>query len=172
MHSEPLEHEKQKLIFYVAQDLDQYVRSKVQQFVNEVPASRRWSIAPPTFIYAIDEGGAEVAGGILEIYSTLQPNTLSIDKGSKNLDELEELIRVVKELYEKENLSFEFQLGTTFVGAIDGGFIDRVLLEGGLSRGEIISKAKVELFQKAFPLQLSQERAARPVLLDLNADGC
>lgn len=31
-----------------------------------------------------------------------------------------------------------------------------------LSRGEIISKAKVELVQKAFPLLLSQERAARP----------
>ncbi|RMP06406.1 hypothetical protein ALQ30_102218 [Pseudomonas syringae pv. persicae] len=45
MHSERLEHEKQKLIFYVAQDLDQYIRSKVQQLVNEVAASRIWSIA-------------------------------------------------------------------------------------------------------------------------------
>lgn len=49
MHSEPLKHEKQKLIFYVAQDLDHYVRSKVQQFVNEVAVSRIWSMAPPTF---------------------------------------------------------------------------------------------------------------------------
>ncbi|RMO99555.1 hypothetical protein ALP98_102808 [Pseudomonas viridiflava] len=46
MHSESLEHEKQQLIFYVAQDLDQHIRSKVQQFVNEVAASRIWSIAP------------------------------------------------------------------------------------------------------------------------------
>lgn len=130
MHSVPLEHEKQKLIFYVAQDLDQSIRSNVQQLVNEVAASRIWSIAPPTFIDAIDEGGAEVVGGMLEIYSALQPNILSIDMDSKNLDEVEELICAVKKLSEKESLSFEFQLGTTFVGAIDDGVIDRVLLEG------------------------------------------
>nr|WP_259284852.1 hypothetical protein [Pseudomonas sp. 1079] len=83
MHSVPLEHEKQKLIFYVAQDLDQSIRSNVQQLVNELAASRIWSIAPPTFIDAIDEGGAEVVGGMLEIYSALQPNILSVDMDSK-----------------------------------------------------------------------------------------
>ena len=50
MHSVPLEHEKQKLIFYVAQDLDQSIRSNVQQLVNELAASRIWSIAPPTLL--------------------------------------------------------------------------------------------------------------------------
>ncbi|QJI32079.1 hypothetical protein HKK55_26385 [Pseudomonas sp. ADAK18] len=130
MRSIPLEHAKQKLIFYVAQDLDQSIRSNVQQLVNEVAASRIWSIAPPTFIDAIDEGGAEVVGGMLELYSALQPNILSIDMDSKNLDEVEELIYAIKKLSEKESLSFEFQLDTVFVGAIDDGVIDRVLLEG------------------------------------------
>lgn len=60
MHSVPLEHEKQKLIFYVAQDLDQSIRSNVQQLVNELAASRIWSIAPPTFIDAIEIGRAHV----------------------------------------------------------------------------------------------------------------
>lgn len=130
MHSVPLEHEKQKLIFYVAQDLDQSIRSHVQQLVNEVAASRIWSIAPPTFIDAIDEGGAEVVGGMLEIYSALQPSILSVDMESKNLDEVEEIICAVRMLSEKENISFEFQLDTNFVGAIDDGVIGRVLLEG------------------------------------------
>ena len=130
MHSVPLEHEKQKLIFYVAQDLDQSIRSNVQQLVNELAASRIWSIAPPTFIDAIDEGGAEVVGGMLEIYSALQPNILSVDMDSKNLDEVEEIVCAVKKLSEKENISFESQLDTTFVGAIDDGVVDRVLLEG------------------------------------------
>lgn len=130
MRSRPLEHAKQKLVFYVAQDLDQSIRSNVQQLVNEVAASRIWSIAPPTFIDAIDEGGAEVVGGMLEIYSALQPNILSIDMDSENLDEIEALICATKKISEKENLSFEFQLDTIFVGAIDDGVIDRVLLEG------------------------------------------
>ncbi|WP_017530286.1 hypothetical protein [Pseudomonas fluorescens] len=130
MHSIPLEHAKQKLIFYVAQDLDQSIKSDVQQLVNELAASRVWSISPPSFVDEIDEGGEEVVGGMLEIYSALQPNILSTDMDSKNLDEVEELISAVRDLSEREGLSFEFQLDTTYVGSIDDGVIDRALLEG------------------------------------------
>ncbi|WP_054088061.1 MULTISPECIES: hypothetical protein [Pseudomonas syringae group] len=130
MHSTPQGYAKQKLIFYVAQDLDQSIRSSVQQLVSEVAASRTWSIAPPTFIDTIDEGGAEIVGGMLEVFSALQPNVLSIEKDSKNLEEVEGVICAIRKLSEKERLSFEFQLDTTFVGAIDDGVIDRVLLEG------------------------------------------
>lgn len=130
MHSIPLELAKQKLIFYVAQDLDQSIRSNVQQLVNKVAASRIWSVTPPTFIDEIDESGAEVVGGILEIYSALPPNILPIEMDSKNLDDVEALVGAVKKLSENENLSFEFKLDTTFVGAIEDGVIDRVLLDG------------------------------------------
>ena len=130
MHSIPLELAKQKLIFYVAQDLDQSIRSNVQQLVNEVAASRIWSVTPPSFIDEIDESGTEVVGGILEIYSALPPNLLPIEMDSKNLDDVEALVGAVKKLSENENLSFEFQLNTTFVGAIEDGVIDRVLLDG------------------------------------------
>ena len=130
MHSIPLELAKQKLIFYVAQDLDPSIRSNVQQFVNEVAASRIWSVTPPSYIDEIDENGAEVVGGILEIYSALPPNILPIEMDSKNLDDVEALVGAVKKLSEKENLSFEFQLDATFVGAIEDGVIDRVLMDG------------------------------------------
>lgn len=130
MHSILLERAKQKLIFYVAQDLDQSIRSDVQQLVNHVAASRIWSVTPPRFIDEIDETGAEVVGGVLEIYSALQPNALPIEMDSKNLDDVEALVCAVKKLSEEEKLSFEFQLDTTFVGAIDDGVIDRVLLDG------------------------------------------
>ncbi|MFL1418375.1 hypothetical protein [Pseudomonas fildesensis] len=130
MHSIQLKFAKQKLIFYVAQDLDQTIRSNVEQLVNEVAASRIWSVTPPSFIDEIDESGAEVVGGILEIYSALPPNILPIEMDSKNLDDVEALVGAVKKLSEKENLSFEFQLDTTFVGAIEDGVIDRVLMDG------------------------------------------
>ncbi|CRM10920.1 hypothetical protein [Pseudomonas sp. 58 R 3] len=130
MHSIPLEHAKQNLVFYVAQDLDQSIRSNVLQLVNEVAASRIWSVTSPTFIDKIDESGAEVVGGVLEIYSALQPNILPIDIDLKNLEDVEALISAVKKLSEKENISFEFELDTIFVGAIDDGVIDRVLLDG------------------------------------------
>lgn len=130
MHSIQLKFAKQKLIFYVAQDLDQTIRSNVEQLVNEVAASRIWSVTPPSYIDEIDENGAEVVGGILEIYSALPPNILPIEMDSKNLDDVEALVGAVKKLSEKENLSFEFQLDATFVGAIEDGVIDRVLMYG------------------------------------------
>ncbi|MBA1429843.1 hypothetical protein IFT37_19270 [Pseudomonas fluorescens] len=130
MHSIQLKFAKQKLIFYVAQDLDQTIRSNVEQLVNEVAASRIWSVTPPSYIDEIDENGAEVVGGILEIYSALPPNILPIEMDSKNLDDVEALVGAVKKLSEKENLSFEFQLDATFVGAIEDGVIDRVLMDG------------------------------------------
>ncbi len=67
---------------------------------------------------------------MLEIYSASQPNILSTDMDLKNLDEVEELISAVRDLSEREGLSFEFQLDTTYVGSIDDGVIDRALLEG------------------------------------------
>lgn len=101
MHAMPLDHAKQKLIFYVAQDLDQTIKSDVQQLVEELAASRVWSIAPPSLIDEIDENGLEVVGGMLEIYSALPPNILPLDVDVKNLDEVEELISAVRDLSEK-----------------------------------------------------------------------
>lgn len=130
MNSVPLEFSKQKLVFYVAQDLDQSIRSKVQQLVSEIAVSRPWSIAPPSFINEVDERGTEVVGGMLEIYSALPPNKISVEMDSKNLDEVEVLIGAVVKLSENEGISFEFQLDNTFVGSIEDGVIDRVLLDG------------------------------------------
>ncbi|MFY1018201.1 hypothetical protein [Ectopseudomonas khazarica] len=133
MHVMPLDHAKQKLIFYVAQDLDQSIKSDVQQLVKELAASRVWCTAPPSLIDEIDENGLEVVGGMLEIYSALPPNILPRDVDSKNLEEVEELIGAVRDLSEKVSLSFEFQLDATYVGSIEDGVIDRVLQEGLLA---------------------------------------
>ncbi|WFC60662.1 hypothetical protein EWH21_02695 [Pseudomonas sp. REST10] len=133
MHTVPLDHAKQKLIFYVAQDLDRLTKFDVQQLVNELAASRVWSIAPPSLIDEIDENGLEVVGGMLEIYSALPPNILPLDVDSKSLEEVEELIGAVRDLSKKGSLSFEFQLDATYVGSIEDGVVDRVLQEGLLA---------------------------------------
>jgi len=133
MHAILLDHPKQNLIFYVAQDLDQSIRSDVHQLVSELAASRVWSIAPPTMVDEIDENGLEVVGGTLEIYSALLPEKLPHDVDLKNLEEVEALIQAVRDLSEKGSISFEFQLGATYVGSIEDGVIDRVLQEGLLA---------------------------------------
>lgn len=75
----PPECAKQQLAFYVAQDLNQSIRSDVQQLVDQLAASRAWSTAPPGFIDETDGQGAQVVGGSLEIYSALRPDVLSFD---------------------------------------------------------------------------------------------
>ncbi|QIB08195.1 hypothetical protein GZ982_26860 [Pseudomonas fluorescens] len=130
MHSMSSEFAKQKLIFYVAQDMDQSIRSNVQQLVDRLAASRIWSVSPPSFIDEIDESGLEVVGGMLEVYSALLPNILPVDVDSKNLDEVEELIEAVRDLSERESIAFEFQLDATYVGSVEDGVIDRTLREG------------------------------------------
>ncbi|MEE1923252.1 hypothetical protein V0R50_30815 [Pseudomonas sp. 148P] len=133
MHTMPLDHSKQRMIFYVAQDLDQSIRTGVQRLVSELAASRIWSIAPPSFIDEMDENALEVVGGMLEVYSALPPNILPLDVDAKNLEEVEVLIDAVRALSEKEGLSFEFQLDDTYVGSIEDGVVDRLLQEGLLA---------------------------------------
>ncbi|AHL32072.1 hypothetical protein CD58_03820 [Pseudomonas brassicacearum] len=129
----PLSHTTQKLIFYVAQDLNLSVRFDVKQLMNELAVSRIWSIAPPSFIDEKDENDLEVVGGMLEIYSAIPPNTLPVGMDSKKLEEVEVLIEAVRALSEKNCLSFEFQLDATYVGCIEDGVVDRVLQEGLLT---------------------------------------
>ncbi|WP_201203300.1 hypothetical protein [Pseudomonas sp. S37] len=130
MHGILLDHAKQNFIFYVAQGLDQSIRSDVHQLVSELAASRVWSIAPPTRVDEIDENGLEVVGGMLEIYSALPPEKLPHGVDFKNLEDVEALIGAVRELSGKGGISFEFRLGATYVGSIEDGVIDRVLQEG------------------------------------------
>lgn len=126
----PPKQAKQNLLFYVAQDLDQSIRAHVQQLVDQLGASRVWSIGPPCFIDETGEQGTQLVGGSLEIYSALRPDVLSFDLDAQNLEDVERLIIAVRVLSEKESLSFEFQLGTAYVGSIADGVIDRVLLDG------------------------------------------
>lgn len=130
MHSLQPEYAKQRLIFYVAQDLEQVIKIDVQQLVSELSTSRDWSVSPPNYIEEIDAGGLEVVGGVLEIYSALGPSTLPVELDSRSLDDVEALIVAVRVLSEVKSLSFEFQLDATYVGCIDDGIIDRVLYEG------------------------------------------
>lgn len=122
--------ETQRFIFYVAQDMDASVKEKVKRLVNGLAESRGWSIAPPLFIDEIDEGGFELLGGALEIYSALPPNIISLEADLRSLEEVEEVIGAVRDLSRKEKISFECYLGSEYVGGVEDGVVDRLLQEG------------------------------------------
>lgn len=131
------DHPRQKLIFYVAQDVSDEIRRNVRELVEQIARSRSWLIAPPHFVDTVDavEGGAadapiETVGGELEIYSALPPAGLPKEVDRQHFEEVEALIEAVRRLSEREHLAFELELGGTYVGAIEDGEVDRTLKVG------------------------------------------
>lgn len=133
---------KQMFVFYASEDIDDSTKSSIRQLVQELVSLKAWCVAPPAFVDETDEGGAEVIGGVVEVWSALPSSKLPIDLDSKNLEDVEALIEVVRKYSEIEGVSFEFLLDSTYVGSVDHGVLDRTLREGLLEpwRKNIVSQ--------------------------------
>lgn len=127
----------QKMMFYLAQDVDDSARDVVRELVEQLGSSRQWILGPPKFIDVIDqpENGSEdlpieTVGGYLEIYSALQPASLPKDIDFAHYSEVESLIGAISKISHEKELAFELELNGTLVGSIVGGKIDRILQVG------------------------------------------
>jgi hypothetical protein len=137
-----LNHPKLKLLFFVAQDLDDTIRANVRDFVLRLASLRHWLNGPPRFVNSRDEPSdasrgdmpVETVGGYLEIYSALPPWTLPRELDLQHFDEATALVNALRDFSREQNLAFELELGGRFVGAITDGEMDRSLAEG--LRGE------------------------------------
>jgi hypothetical protein len=133
------DHPKQRLLFFVAQELDDRVRANVAELVARLSESRSWVIGPPQFVDERSEAASapgdapiETVGGTIEIYSALPPSTLPRDIDRQHLEEVEALVSAICRFSQDHRVAFEFELAGTFVGAVEGGRMDRVLADGFL----------------------------------------
>lgn len=113
---------KQRLLFFIAQDVDASIRDAVAKCVKGVADGSEWSITPPVFIDTVDssatregEPPGEIVGGLLEIYSAVDGD-LPRDVDATNLSEVERLVEAVRKLSGAESLEVEFELDGVFVG--------------------------------------------------------
>ena len=135
------DHPKQKLLFFVAQDVSDAVHTKVRDFVLKLALLRHWLNGAPRFVDVREEPldvsrgdmPIETLGGYLEIYSALPPWTLPRDIDRQHLDEVTALVAALSEFSRRHSLAFELELDGTFVGTITGGECDRSLSEGLLA---------------------------------------
>ena len=133
-----LNHPKQKLLFFVAQDLDENIRANTRSFVLELASLRQWLNGPPHFVNSRDgpadtsrgDMAVETVGGFLEIYSALPPLTLPREIDLQHLDEVTALVNALRDFSREHSLSIEFELDGELIGAIDDGEMDRSLAEG------------------------------------------
>ena len=131
-------HPKRRLLFFVAQDVDNGVRGDVQDFVNRLALQRRWLNGAPRFVNSIEEPEdasgedmpVETLGGYIEIYSTLPPWTLPREVDIQHLEEVTDLVNALCDLSRQRDLEFELELDDTYVGAITDGEVNRSLAEG------------------------------------------
>src|SRR5262245_57266167 len=127
----------QRLVFFVAQDLDDAIRREIPRFVEALAASRSWVIGPPRPIDDVDPPDdpsvdlpIETLGGELEIYSALGPVRLPREIDLRHLEEVTSLVEAVKKLSKDTGLTFDFELDGTYVGAVSDGKADRTLQVG------------------------------------------
>jgi hypothetical protein len=93
---------------------------------------------PPYFVDIIEDLAdfsrgdvpLETVGGCLEVYSALPPWKVPRRTDQRQLEEVSALVGAVRDFSRDHNLSFEFELDGTFVGAIDDGDMDESLEEG------------------------------------------
>jgi hypothetical protein len=127
---------KQRLLFFVAQDVNADIRDAIRSVISGLANHREWLIQPPVFVDTVEYAGTraedlpdETVGGVLEIYSALG-GALPRDLDVATLSDVERLIDAVKELSSSLALEIEFELDGVFVGAIEDGKLDKSLKEG------------------------------------------
>jgi len=131
-------HPKRKLLFFVAQDLDDSIRTNARDFVLRLASLRRWLNGPPHFVNSREEPEdtsrgdmpVETLGGYLEIYSALPPWTLPREIHLQHLDEVTALVNALRDFSREYSVSIEFEFDGELIGAIDDGEMDRSLAEG------------------------------------------
>jgi hypothetical protein len=131
-------HPRERLLFFLAQDVGDSVRAKVHDFVLKLASLREWLNGPPQFVDEMDEPpdashgdkAVETLGGYIEIYSARPPWSLPPEIDRQHLDEVTTLVTALRQFASQNRLAFELELNDTFVGMIKEGEMDRSLSEG------------------------------------------
>jgi hypothetical protein len=130
------DHPKLQLLFFVAQGVNERIRSDVKAFVAELATSRQWLVGPPSFADSRDEEVDEsegppldAVGGFIEIYSAYPPWTLPREIELQHLEEVTTLLTALETFSQERALSFEIAFDNEIIGYVENGSMDEGLAE-------------------------------------------
>ena len=137
-HIDLRDHPRQTFLFFVAQDIDEIIRSSVRDFVLELAARRKWLLGPPKFVNSRDDSGdvsrgdlpVETVGAYIQLYSA---NSLPKDIDLAQYLDVADLVEALKEFSHLNNLAIEIELNGELIGAVEDGVVDRSLNVGLLA---------------------------------------
>lgn len=126
----------QRLLFFVAQDVDDGIIGAVKQTVRDLAAATTWLLAPPVFVDRVDDARSDIAdtedrtvGATLDMLGTTG-NTLPKDLDAATFADVDRFVQAVQALSAECSLDVEFELDGVDVGAIQDGVLDQSLAEG------------------------------------------
>lgn len=128
---------REKLLFYVADDLTPPIREHVRQLVERFAKERQWLLGPPKYIELVEHFATriedlpvETVGGEFEVYSPHAADELPTEVDAQLYTEVNQLVQAVRSLSEEHGVAFEFMYGGNYAGAIEAGKINRTLQVG------------------------------------------
>jgi hypothetical protein len=131
-------HPKQKLLFFLEQEIDSNMRTLVRDFVTGVGSSQQWLCGPVQFVDQMEETGdaskgdkpIETLGGYLEIYTAQRPWAIPREIDLRLLSEVEALVQSLCAFSLAHKFVFALELDGVFVGMIEDGKMDETLEVG------------------------------------------
>jgi hypothetical protein len=128
---------RDKLLFYVADEVTPQIRERVRRFISEMANSRQWVLGPPQYVDMTEELATragdlpvETVGGELEVCSAQVPEGLPRDVDARHYAEVHDLVQAVRRLSEEAAVPFEFMYRGLYAGAVEAGDIDKTLQVG------------------------------------------
>lgn len=136
-------HPKQKLVFYISDDIDdENDVVAMRDVVTDLARARQWIIGPPIFLNETQDdpeaGELRTVGGFVELFSALPPwgNALPREIDRAHFEEVKTTIDALTAFSKETAHEIAFELDGAQIGWIENGVVDNSLREGLLEEWE------------------------------------
>ncbi len=133
------DHPQLPLLFAIDGDPSDEDTDAMGDVVDELAASRTWTIAPPEFVNEEDDSSDDpedapivTVGGVVQLYSAFPPwgERLPLSVRRAQYDEVFAIVERMKDFSRTRGVDIVFEYAGESIGDIEGGVADKMLAVG------------------------------------------